>query len=201
MKKIGKLLTVVVVLLSLVGCGCMKKTAKGAVWLDPDKTSPYDFYQYWRNVDDADVIKCIKMLTFLPLEEREKMESWEGAQLNKAKEVLAYELTKLVHGEDEAKKADETAKSIFSGGDAENMPLAELSDENFKDGAIDVISLVFNAGLATSKSDARRAVEQGGVTVDGEKVTSIDSTFARDMFIDGLVVKKGKKSFRKVVVK
>ncbi|MDD6844446.1 MAG: tyrosine--tRNA ligase [Clostridia bacterium] len=201
-KKLGKDASAMTITLLLNSEGKkMGKTAKGAVWLDPDKTSPYDFYQYWRNVDDADVIKCIKMLTFLPLEEIEKMESWEGAQLNKAKEVLAYELTKLVHGEDEAKKADETAKSIFSGGDAENMPLAELSDENFKDGAIDVISLVFNAGLATSKSDARRAVEQGGVTVDGEKVTAIDSTFARDMFIDGLVVKKGKKSFRKVVVK
>ena len=201
-KKLGKDASAMTITLLLNSEGKkMGKTAKGAVWLDPDKTSPYDFYQYWRNVDDADVIKCIKMLTFLPLEEIEKMESWEGAQLNKAKEILAYELTKLVHGEDEAKKADETAKSIFSGGDAENMPLAELSDENFKDGAIDVISLVFYAGLATSKSDARRAVEQGGVTVDGEKVTSIDSTFARDMFIDGLVVKKGKKSFRKVVVK
>ena len=201
-KKLGKDASAMTITLLLNSEGKkMGKTAKGAVWLDPDKTSPYDFYQYWRNVDDADVIKCIKMLTFLPLEEIEKMESWEGAQLNKAKEILAYELTKLVHGEDEAKKADETAKSIFSGGDAENMPLAELSDENFKDGAIDVISLVFNAGLATSKSDARRAVEQGGVTVDGEKVTAIDSTFARDMFIDGLVVKKGKKSFRKVVVK
>ena len=201
-KKLGKDASAMTITLLLNSEGKkMGKTAKGAVWLDPDKTSPYDFYQYWRNVDDADVIKCIKMLTFLPLEEIEKMESWEGAQLNKAKEVLAYELTKLVHGEDEAKKADETAKSIFSGGDAENMPLAELSDENFKDGAIDVISLVFYAGLATSKSDARRAVEQGGVTVDGEKVTAIDSTFARDMFIDGLVVKKGKKSFRKVVVK
>lgn len=201
-KKLGKDASAMTITLLLNSEGKkMGKTAKGAVWLDPDKTSPYDFYQYWRNVDDADVIKCIKMLTFLPLEEIEKMESWEGAQLNKAKEILAYELTKLVHGEEEAKKADETAKSIFSGGDAENMPLAELSDENFKDGAIDVISLVFNAGLATSKSDARRAVEQGGVTVDGEKVTSIDSTFARDMFIDGLVVKKGKKSFRKVVVK
>ena len=201
-KKLGKDASAMTITLLLNSEGKkMGKTAKGAVWLDPDKTSPYDFYQYWRNVDDTDVIKCIKMLTFLPLEEIEKMESWEGAQLNKAKEILAYELTKLVHGEDEAKKADETAKSIFSGGDAENMPLAELSDENFKDGAIDVISLVFNAGLATSKSDARRAVEQGGVTVDGEKVTAIDSTFARDMFIDGLVVKKGKKSFRKVVVK
>ena len=201
-KKLGKDASAMTITLLLNSEGKkMGKTAKGAVWLDPDKTSPYDFYQYWRNVDDADVIKCIKMLTFLPLEEIEKMESWEGAQLNKAKEILAYELTKLVHGEEEAKKADETAKSIFSGGDAENMPLAELSDENFKDGAIDVISLVFYAGLATSKSDARRAVEQGGVTVDGEKVTSIDSTFARDMFIDGLVVKKGKKSFRKVVVK
>ena len=201
-KKLGKDASAMTITLLLNSEGKkMGKTAKGAVWLDPDKTSPYDFYQYWRNVDDADVIKCIKMLTFLPLEEIEKMESWEGAQLNKAKEILAYELTKLVHGEEEAKKADETAKSIFSGGDAENMPLAELSDENFKDGAIDVISLVFFADLATSKSDARRAVEQGGVTVDGEKVTSIDSTFARDMFIDGLVVKKGKKSFRKVVVK
>ena len=201
-KKLGKDASAMTITLLLNSEGKkMGKTAKGAVWLDPDKTSPYDFYQYWRNVDDADVIKCIKMLTFLPLEEIEKMESWEGAQLNKAKEILAYELTKLVHGEEEAKKADETAKSIFSGGDAENMPLAELSDENFKDGAIDVISLVFYAGLATSKSDARRAVEQGGVTVDGEKVTSIDSTFARDMFIYGLVVKKGKKSFRKVVVK
>ena len=201
-KKLGKDASAMTITLLLNSEGKkMGKTAKGAVWLDPDKTSPYDFYQYWRNVDDADVIKCIKMLTFLPLEEIEKMESWEGAQLNKAKEILAYELTKLVHGEEEAKKADETAKSIFSGGDAENMPLAELSDENFKDGAIDVISLVFYAGLATSKSDARRAVEQGGVTVDGEKVTAIDSTFARDMFIDGLVVKKGKKSFRKVVVK
>ena len=201
-KKLGKDASAMTITLLLNSEGKkMGKTAKGAVWLDPEKTSPYDFYQYWRNVDDADVIKCIKMLTFLPLEEIEKMESWEGAQLNKAKEILAYELTKLVHGEEEAKKADETAKSIFSGGDAENMPLAELSDENFKDGAIDVISLVFYAGLATSKSDARRAVEQGGVTVDGEKVTSIDSTFARDMFIDGLVVKKGKKSFRKVVVK
>ena len=201
-KKLGKDASAMTITLLLNSEGKkMGKTAKGAVWLDPDKTSPYDFYQYWRNIDDADVIKCIKMLTFLPLEEIEKMESWEGAQLNKAKEILAYELTKLVHGEEEAKKADETAKSIFSGGDAENMPLAELSDENFKDGAIDVISLVFYAGLATSKSDARRAVEQGGVTVDGEKVTSIDSTFARDMFIDGLVVKKGKKSFRKVVVK
>ena len=201
-KKLGKDASAMTITLLLNSEGKkMGKTAKGAVWLDPDKTSPYDFYQYWRNVDDADVIKCIKMLTFLPLEEIEKMESWEGAQLNKAKEILAYELTKLVHGEEEAKKADETAKSIFSGGDAENMPLAELSDENFKDGAIDVISLVFYAGLATSKSDARRAVEQGGVTVDGEKVTSIDSTFAKDMFIDGLVVKKGKKSFRKVVVK
>ena len=194
-KKLGKDASAMTITLLLNSEGKkMGKTAKGAVWLDPDKTSPYDFYQYWRNVDDADVIKCIKMLTFLPLEEIEKMESWEGAQLNKAKEILAYELTKLVHGEEEAKKADETAKSIFSGGDAENMPLAELSDENFKDGAIDVISLVFYAGLATSKSDARRAVEQGGVTVDGEKVTSIDSTFARDMFIDGLIVKKGTRS-------
>jgi tyrosyl-tRNA synthetase len=201
-KKLGKDASAMTITLLLNSEGKkMGKTAKGAVWLDPEKTSPYDFYQYWRNVDDADVIKCIKMLTFLPLEQINEMESWEGAQLNKAKEILAFELTKLVHGEDEAKRADETAKSIFTGGDAENMPVAELSNENFKDGGIDIVSLVFAAGLATSKSDARRAVEQGGVSVNGEKVSAIDTVIARDIFNEGLVLKKGKKSFKKVVVK
>jgi tyrosyl-tRNA synthetase len=201
-KKLGKDASAMTITLLLNSEGKkMGKTAKGAVWLDPEKTSPYDFYQYWRNVDDADAIKCIKMLTFLPLEQINEMESWEGAQLNKAKEILAFELTKLVHGEDEAKRADETAKSIFTGGDAENMPVAELSNENFKDGGIDIVSLVFAAGLATSKSDARRAVEQGGVSVNGEKVAAIDTVIARDIFNEGLVLKKGKKSFKKVVVK
>ena len=201
-KKLGKDASAMTITLLLNSEGKkMGKTAKGAVWIDPEKTSTYDFYQYWRNVDDADVIKCIKMLTFLPLDQIKEMESWEGAQLNKAKEILAYELTKLVHGEEAAKTADETAKSIFTGGDAENMPVAELSDDNFKDGAIDIVSLVFSAGLATSKSDARRAVEQGGVSVNGEKISAKDTVIARDMFNEGLVLKKGKKSFRKVIVK
>ena len=178
----------------------MGKTQSGAVWLDPDKTSPYDFYQYWRNVDDADVLKCIRMLTFIPLEEIEKMDSWEGAQLNKAKEILAYELTKLVHGEEEAKKAEETARSIFTGGDAQNMPSAVISKESFKDGNIDIISIVHQAGLASSRSEARRAVEQGGVSVNGEKVSAIDAVFPMELFEDGVVVKKGKKNFRKVTV-
>ena len=179
----------------------MGKTASGAVWLDPDKTSPYDFYQYWRNVDDADVLKCIRMLTFLPLEEIDKMDSWEGAQLNKAKEILAYELTKLVHGEEEAKKAEATAKAIFTGGDAANMPTAKLEADNFTDDEIDAINLVFGAGLATTKSEARRTIQQGGVSVDGEKVADIAAKFPKSMFEgDGVVVKKGKKSFVKVSV-
>ena len=179
----------------------MGKTASGAVWLDPDKTSPYDFYQYWRNVDDADVLKCIRMLTFLPLEEIDKMDSWEGAQLNKAKEILAYELTKLVHGEEEAKKAEATAKAIFAGGDAANMPTAKLEADSFTDDEIDAINLVFGAGLATTKSEARRTIQQGGVSVDGEKVADIAAKFPKSMFEgDGVVVKKGKKSFVKVSV-
>ena len=179
----------------------MGKTASGAVWLDPDKTSPYDFYQYWRNVDDADVLKCIRMLTFLPLEEIDKMDSWEGAQLNKAKEILAYELTKLVHGEEEAKKAEATAKAIFTGGDAANMPTAKLEADSFTDDEIDAINLVFGAGLATTKSEARRTIQQGGVSVDGEKVADIAAKFPKSMFEgDGVVVKKGKKSFVKVSV-
>lgn len=202
-RKLGKDASAMTITLLLNSEGKkMGKTQSGAVWLDPDKTSPYEFYQYWRNVDDADVLKCIKMLTFIPLEEIEKMESWEGAQLNKAKEILAYELTALVHGEEEAKKAEATAKAIFTGGDAANMPSVEISADNFKDGAIDVITLVHQAGLASSRSEARRAVEQGGVSVGGEKVTAIDATFDKEKFDgDGVVVKKGKKTFVKVTVK
>ena len=180
----------------------MGKTQSGAVWLDPNKTSPFDFYQYWRNVADADVLKCIRMLTFLPLEEIDKMDSWEGAQLNTAKEILAYELTKLVHGEEEAKKAQESARALFSQGAAADMPTAELMADDFTDGNIDILTMMVKSGLVPSKSEARRAVQQGGVAVDGEKVTDIYQTFAAaDMGGEGLIVKKGKKNFRKVVVK
>ena len=179
----------------------MGKTASGAVWLDPNKTSPFDFYQYWRNVDDADVLKCLRMLTFLPLSQIEEMDKWEGSQLNQAKEILAFELTKLVHGEEEAVKAQESARALFSSGAAAEMPTETLSAEDFTDGVIDVVTLVHKAGLVTSKSDGRRAVEQGGVTVDGEKVGDIKQTFTMEQFAgDGLVVKRGKKSFRRVVV-
>ena len=179
----------------------MGKTASGAVWLDPNKTSPFDFYQYWRNVDDADVLKCLRMLTFLPLSQIEEMESWEGSQLNQAKEILAYELTKLVHGEEEAAKAQESARALFSSGAAADMPTETLSAADFTDGVIDVVTLVHKAGLVTSKSDGRRAVEQGGVTVDGEKVGDIKQTFTVEQFAgEGLVVKRGKKNFRRVVV-
>ena len=177
----------------------MGKTASGAVWLDPNKTSPFDFYQYWRNVDDADVLKCLRMLTFLPLSQIEEMESWEGSQLNQAKEILAFELTKLVHGEEEAAKAQESARALFTGGSAAEMPTETLSAEDFTDGVIDIVTLVFKAGLVTSKSDGRRAVEQGGVMVDGEKVTDIKQTFAQELFAgEGVVVKRGKKNFRRV---
>ena len=179
----------------------MGKTASGAVWLDPNKTSPFDFYQYWRNVDDADVLKCLRMLTFQPLSQIEEMESWEGSQLNQAKEILAYELTKLVHGEEEAAKAQESARALFSSGAAADMPTETLSAADFTDGVIDVVTLVHKAGLVTSKSDGRRAVEQGGVTVDGEKVGDIKQTFTVEQFAgEGLVVKRGKKNFRRVVV-
>ena len=177
----------------------MGKTASGAVWLDPDKTSPYDFYQYWRNVDDADVLKCIRMLTFLPLEEIDKMDTWEGAQLNTAKEILAFELTKLVHGEEEAKKAQESAKALFSGSIAGEMPEAKLTETDFQDGSIDIMGVLVKAGLCASRSEARRAVEQGGVTVADEKVTDIKTTYAPEQFDgDGLVVKRGKKNFKRV---
>ena len=179
----------------------MGKTASGAVWLDPNKTTPFEFYQYWRNVDDADVLKCLKMLTFLPLSQIEEMESWEGSQLNQAKEILAFELTKLVHGEEEATKSQESARALFTGGSAAEMPTETLTAEDFTDGVIDIVTLVFKSGLVSSKSEGRRAVEQGGVMVDGEKVADIKQTFAQDAFAgEGVVVKRGKKNFRRVVM-
>ena len=181
----------------------MGKTQKGAVWLDPNKTSPFGFYQHWRNVADADVLKCIRMLTFLPLEEIDAMESWEGAQLNQAKEILAFELTKLVHGEEEANKAREASHALFAGGgDSAHMPTVELSSADFADGDMDILSLLVKTELASSRSDARRAVEQGGVSVADEKVTDIRTAYNADSFgTDGLVVKRGKKKFVKVIVK
>ena len=181
----------------------MGKTQSGAVWLDPEKTSPFDFFQYWRNVADSDVLKCIRMLTFLPLEEIDAMESWEGAQLNQAKEILAFELTKLVHGEEEATKAREASHALFAGGgDSAHMPTVELSAADFADGDMDILALLVKTELAPSRSDARRAVEQGGVSVADEKVTDIKTAYNADSFgADGLVVKRGKKKFVKVIVK
>ena len=182
----------------------MGKTQSGAVWLDPNKTSPFDFYQYWRNVDDADVIKCMKLLTFLPLEEIQEMEKWEGSQLNKAKEILAFQLTELVHGTEEAKKAEAGAKALFAGGaDTEHMPTTELAAEDFdEDGNIDLISLLVKSALVTTRSEGRRAIEQGGVSVDGEKVTDIRHVLSKDALTgDGIVLKRGKKKFNKVFVK
>ena len=181
----------------------MGKTQSGAVWLDPEKTSPFDFFQYWRNVADSDVLKCIRMLTFPPLEEIDAMESWEGAQLNQAKEILAFELTKLVHGEEEANKAREASHALFAGGgDSAHMPTVELSSADFADGDMDILSLLVKTELAPSRSDARRAVEQGGVSVADEKVTDIKTAYNADSFgADGLVVKRGKKKFVKVIVK
>ena len=179
----------------------MGKTQSGAVWLDPNKTSPFDFYQYWRNVGDADVLKCIRMLTFLPLSEIDEMDKWEGAELNRAKEILAFELTKLVHGEEEATKAKEAALALFTSGSSANMPTAEISDEDFTDGAIDILTLLVKTGLVPSKSEARRAVEQGGVSFDGEKVADIKTTYTKDAFANDVVVKRGKKNFMKVVLK
>ena len=182
----------------------MGKTQSGAVWLDPNKTSPFDFYQYWRNVDDADVIKCMKLLTFLLLEEIQEMEKWEGSQLNKAKEILAFQLTELVHGTEEAKKAEAGAKALFAGGaDTEHMPTTELAAEDFdEEGNIDLISLLVKSALVTTRSEGRRAIEQGGVSVDGEKVTDIRHVLSKDALTgDGIVLKRGKKKFNKVFVK
>ena len=180
----------------------MGKTQKGAVWLDPNKTTPFEFYQYWRNVADADVLKCLRMLTFLPLEQIDEMDRWEGSQLNQAKEILAYELTALVHGKEEAEKAQAAAKALFAGGgSSEDMPTTVLREEQFADGSIDILGILVASGLAASRSEARRAVEQGGVSVNGGKVTDVKAAYTRDAIAaDEFIVKKGKKSFRKIVV-
>lgn len=179
----------------------MGKTQKGAVWLDPNKTSPFEFYQYWRNVADADVLKCLRMLTFLPLEQIDKMDSWEGSQLNQAKEILAYELTSLVHGEEEATKAQESARALFAGGDAAEIPTYELKESDFMDGKIDILGVLAASGLTASRSEARRAVEQGGVTVDNEKVTDVKTVYTPETFVgDGIVVKRGKKNFKRIIM-
>lgn len=180
----------------------MGKTANGAVWLDPNKTSPFEFYQYWRNVADADVFKCMRMLTFLSLEEIEEIEKWEGNRINEAKEVLAFELTKLVHSEEEAIKAQESSRALFSGAAHADMPTTEIEEADLNDGVIDLISLLVKAELAPTRSEARRNIEQGGVTVDGEKVSDVKATFTKDALAgDGMVIKRGKKKFKKVVLK
>jgi len=202
-RKLGKDASAMTITLLLNSEGKkMGKTQSGAVWLDPNKTSPFEFYQYWRNIADADVLKCIRMLTFLPLEEIDAMDKWEGSQLNQAKEILAYELTKLVHGEEEAVKAQESSRALFSSGNAANMPTAELEESDFTEGMIDILTLLVKSGLVPSKSEARRAVQQGGVSVNGEKVEDIKTAYAPETF-DGedFVLKRGKKNFRKIVMK
>ncbi|MFG6348088.1 MAG: tyrosine--tRNA ligase, partial [Lachnospiraceae bacterium] len=180
----------------------MGKTQSGAVWLDPAKTSPFDFYQYWRNVSDADVLKCLRMLTFLPLEQINEMDKWEGSQLNEAKEILAFELTKLVHGEEEASKAKEGARALFSSGNAADMPVAEFMDSDFENGQIGILKLLVKAGLAPSNAEARRNVEQGGVTIDGEKAADVKAVVTKEQIgEDGIILKRGKKKFIKVICK
>ena len=202
-RKLGKDASAMTITLLLNSEGKkMGKTQSGAVWLDPNKTSPFDFYQYWRNVGDADVLKCIRMLTFLPLEQIDEMDTWEGSQLNKAKEILAYELTSMVHGEEEAKRAQDSARALFSQGNAADMPTAELTEEDLAEGSIDILTMLLKSGLVPSKAEARRAVQQGGVAVDGEKVSDIQTAYSRETLSgDGLILKKGKKNFRKVVLK
>ena len=202
-RKLGKDAHAMTITLLLISEGKkMGKTQSGAVWLDPNKTTPFEFYQYWRNVGDADVLKCLRMLTFLPLEQIDEMDKWEGSQLNQAKEILAYELTSLVHGEEEAKKAQESARALFAGGAAAEMPTAELSDADLSDGSIDLLSIVQKSGLCASRSEARRNVEQGGVSVDGEIVKDIKAVYTKEQLSgEGIVVKRGKKNFRRVVVK
>ena len=179
----------------------MGKTAGNAVWLDPNKTSPYEFYQYWRNVADSDVLKCIRMLTFLPLEQIDEMSTWEGGQLNRAKEILAYELTSLVHGEEEAKKAEASARALFSGGgDSANMPTTAITADDLVDGAADILTLLVKSGLCQSKGDARRNVQQGGVSADDVKISDIAKTFTEAELKEGIVLKRGKKNFNKVVL-
>lgn len=202
-KKLGKDAHAMTITLLLNSEGKkMGKTASGAVWLDPNKTSPYEFYQYWRNVGDADVLKCIRMLTFLPLEQIDEMDKWEGSQLNKAKEILAYELTSLVHGEEEAKKAEASAKALFGGsGSSEDMPTTEISEDELTDGAMDIITILVRTGLCSSKSDARRNIQQGGVTVDDIKINDIGKTYSADELRAGITVKRGKKNFNKLTLK
>ena len=200
-RKLGKDASAMTITLLLNSEGKkMGKTQKGAVWLDAKKTSPYEFFQYWRNVDDADVIKCLKMLTFLPLEEIEKMEAFEGSQLNEAKEILAYELTALVHGKEEALKAKESARSVFGAGDSSNMPTATIPEDSFKDGAVDIVSLLVAGGLVPTRSEGRRAVEQNGVSVNNEKVTDPRTSYTKDDIGEGLVLQKGKKNFKKMIL-
>ena len=179
----------------------MGKTAGNAVWLDPNKTSPYEFYQYWRNVGDGDVLKCIRMLTFLPLEQIDEMSHWEGSQLNRAKEILAYELTSLVHGEEEAMKAEASAKALFAGGGSnENMPTTEITESELNDDAIDIMTVLVRSGLCASKSEARRNIQQGGVTVNDEKITDISKSFGADELKKGIIVRRGKKNYSKVIL-
>ncbi|MDD3219827.1 MAG: tyrosine--tRNA ligase [Lachnospiraceae bacterium] len=202
-KKLGKDAYAMTITLLLNSEGKkMGKTANGAVWLDPKKTSPFDFYQYWRNVGDADVLKCIRMLTFLPLEKIDEMESWEGAQLNEAKEILAYELTTLVHGEEEAKKAQQAAHALFAGGNNdENMPTTEIAEEQLQDDGINILNLLLACGLVTSKNEGRRLVTQGGVLINDEKVAAIDVVITKAQLTEGVKIKKGKKKFHKAVMK
>ena len=203
-RKLGKDASAMTITLLLNSEGKkMGKTQKGAVWLDPNKTSPFEFYQYWRNVDDADVIKCMKLLTFLPLEEIQEMEKWEGSQLNKAKEVLAFELTQMVHGEEEAKKAEASAKALFGGsGSSEHMPSTELTDDDFNDGKIDTLTLLVRCSLAASKGEGRRLVQQGGISVNDEKITDFATSFDKSLFEgEGAIIRKGKKVFHKALAK
>jgi tyrosyl-tRNA synthetase len=200
-KKLGKDAYAMTITLLLKHDGTkMGKTAGGAVWLDPDKTSPYDFYQYWRNVDDQDVCGFLRKMTFLPLEQIDEMDKWQGEQLNEAKKILAHELTAMVHGEDEAKKAEAAAVSVFTTGSAENMPSTRISDSDFRDGKIDIVGVLVAAGLANTRNEARRAVEQGGVTVNGDKVTDVHTSYEASDFKDDFILRKGKKKFSKVVM-
>ena len=201
-RKLGKDASAMTITLLLNSEGKkMGKTEKGAVWLDAEKTSPYEFYQYWRNVSDADVLKCIKLLTFLPMEEIEKMEGWEGSQLNTAKEILAFELTKMVHSEEEAQKAQTASRALFGAGSAEDAPEALLSADDLTDGSLDLVSILVKAGLAPTRSEARRNIEQGGVLVNGEKLTDFRATFAAEQLREGILVKRGKKNFKRVILK
>ena len=200
-RKLGKDASAMTITLLLNSEGKkMGKTEKGAVWLDPEKTTPYEFYQYWRNVADADVLKCIRMLTFLPLEQIDAMSDWEGSKLNEAKEILAFELTKLVHGEEEAVKAQSAARAVFGAGNADEAPEAPIGEDAFTDGAVDLVTILVAAGLAPTRSEARRNIEQGGVTVDGEKVVDFKATYTKDQIAAGIVVKRGKKNFKKIVL-